>query len=255
MIKIGVVGANAVARKGISGCIAANKEMEVLIETDGGIDLLAQLNDVALDVVVWTFAYELDFEAHLELLLKKWKVPVLFVDAFFDRTLYLDAKKTMRFGYFTEQHTSNKELNKAILKLKKKGYYYDATLPTKWKKESGVACAQACFLHLLSNRQLDVAKESISGKKCQAIGEHLFISLNTVETHRTKILQLTNCSNFLEVNRFLLRYGFLSVRDLGIRCVLGWMLLTFSLSTNEDWFGSDEDLGTGGYDYVMPSEG
>ena len=253
MIKVGIVGSNALDRKGISSCIGLDKTMEVLFEADGGAHLLTQLEGVALDVVVWTFSDTFDFKEHLVVILKQLKIRVLLVDTHFSRELYLEAMETMRFGYFTRR-TCIKELNKAIEKLKNKGYYYDAKLLIQWKKQSGVACDQPCFLNLLSDRQLEVAKEAILGKTSKEIGALLFISLSTVESHRSNIMILTHSNNIMEVTLFLLRYGFLSVRDLGISCLLGWMVLTYSFGTNDDWFGGDDATGTGGYEYVMPME-
>ncbi len=253
MIKVGIAGANAVTRKGISGCIGEYNEMEVLIEADDGADLLAQLEDVAVDVVVWTFDKTLDFENYLEVILQL-KIRVLLVDTHFDRKLYLEVMKTKRFGYFS-MRTPIKELNKAIQRVMDKDYYYDKKLPEQWRKESGIECAQGCFLNLFTERQLEVAKQAILGKKSLDIGEGLFISLSTVESHRSNIMIITRLNNFMEVNWFFIQYGFLSVRDLGIRFFLIGLVLTMNLSTGEDWVMDDDELSIGGYEYVIPIEG
>ena len=254
MIKVGIVGDNAIHRKGISGCIGEYNEIEVLIESDGGVDLLTQLEDVALDVVIWTFDKTLDFEKYLEIILKQFKIRVLLVDALFDRKLYLKVMKTKRFGYFS-MRTPDQELKRAIQRVMDKGFYFDKKLPEQWREESGIECAPACFLNLFTERQLEVAKQAIIGKKSLDIGEDLFISLSTVETHRSNIMMVTGLKNFMEVSWFLIQYGFLCARDVGIRLFLVGLVLTMSLSTNDNWVVDDDDLGTASYEYVMPMEG
>jgi len=57
------------------------------------------------------------------------------------------------------------------------------------------------------------------------------------------------------VSWFLIQYGFLCARDVGIRLFLVGLVLTMSLSTNDNWVVDDDDLGTASYEYVMPMEG
>jgi DNA-binding NarL/FixJ family response regulator len=254
MIKVGVVGANVVVRKGISSCIGLDKLMEVLIEANGGANLLEQLEGVVLDVVVWTFDDQLDFQEYIELLQKKLNICLLLVDAYFDRKLYLQVMETKRFGYFT-MRTSIEELNKAIQQVMDIDYYYDEKLPKQWREESGIECTQACFLNSFSERQLEVAKQAILGNKSLDIGKDLFISLSTVESHRSNIMQRTHCANFAEVALLFIQYGFLSVRDLGIRFLLiGWLLM-MSFTIGDDWVVDDDELGNAGYEYVMTIDG
>lgn len=56
----------------------------------------------------------------------------------------------------------------------------------------------------LSKREKEVLKLILFGKKSEDIAELLFISKNTVDTHRKNILRKTNCKNWIEVtNKFI----------------------------------------------------
>ena len=51
----------------------------------------------------------------------------------------------------------------------------------------------------LSNRELEIIRLIAKGNNSKAIGEQLFISRHTVDTHRRTILEKTNCKNAAEL--------------------------------------------------------
>lgn len=55
----------------------------------------------------------------------------------------------------------------------------------------------------VTERQLEVIKLAHQGYTSQQIGEELFLSKHTVDTHRRNVLKLTQCSNIAELNRLL----------------------------------------------------
>ena len=237
MIRVGIVESRSLIRKCISTTIGLNDGMSVVLEAADGDDLKAQLEDVAVDIVVWNFETVLEVERHWDLILEGSTMRFLLLDSYFNRLLYLKAMETMRFGYLT-MSSGDLCLKKTIRSLFRKGYYFDAKLPKQWKKESGVAC-EGSLLNLLSKRQLEVAKEAALGKTSLEISALYSISLSTVETHRSNIMRATCSTNFIEVLLFLIRYGFFSLKDLGLRCFLGWMMLLCGGGVDEELFLMD----------------
>ena len=55
---------------------------------------------------------------------------------------------------------------------------------------------------LLSNREIEILKWSVEGLGSKQIAEKLYITFNTVNTHRRNMLRKTNCTNSLELLRY-----------------------------------------------------
>lgn len=55
---------------------------------------------------------------------------------------------------------------------------------------------------LLTKREIEVTRLICEGMSSKMISEHLFISVNTVETHRTKILMKLNVKNSVGIMKF-----------------------------------------------------
>lgn len=62
---------------------------------------------------------------------------------------------------------------------------------------------QKLIHHGLSVRQVEIAKRIFEGKTSAEIGEELFLSKHTVDTHRRNILRQTGCSNTTELFKLL----------------------------------------------------
>lgn len=59
--------------------------------------------------------------------------------------------------------------------------------------------------HELTSREIDVLKLICEGYNSKEIAEELFISINTVETHRKKIIQKFNVKNSIGIVRYALQ--------------------------------------------------
>lgn len=63
----------------------------------------------------------------------------------------------------------------------------------------------------LTPREADVLKQLATGKNTREIGEILFISENTVETHRRNLLLKSGCKNAAELIRWGLHQGYIQL--------------------------------------------
>lgn len=55
---------------------------------------------------------------------------------------------------------------------------------------------------LLSKREIEILKWSVEGYSSKQIADKLFISFNTVNTHRRNMLRKTNCQNAMELLKY-----------------------------------------------------
>lgn len=61
----------------------------------------------------------------------------------------------------------------------------------------------------LNKREFEIIRGISEGLNSKDIGEKLFISRHTVDTHRRSILEKTNCKNSAELIRYATRNGFI----------------------------------------------
>jgi DNA-binding NarL/FixJ family response regulator len=64
---------------------------------------------------------------------------------------------------------------------------------------------------LLTPREREVLQLIAEGKTSNQIGEHLHVSIRTVETHRATILSKLNIRGVAELTKFAIREGITSV--------------------------------------------
>jgi len=89
-------------------------------------------------------------------------------------------------------HTGNKFFNDAIMKLVFEDFYSHEKLKPTTKK----------LPNDLTNREYEVLCWAASGKTNKEVAEGLFISVKTVETHKTKILEKLGLKNTSELVKY-----------------------------------------------------
>ncbi|MGN1376497.1 MAG: response regulator [Prevotella sp.] len=70
-------------------------------------------------------------------------------------------------------------------------------------------CTEYGSKEVLSKREQDVLKAIAEGKRTAEISEQLFVSCNTVEFHRKKLMRKLNATNMAELIKKAIEHGFL----------------------------------------------
>ncbi len=65
------------------------------------------------------------------------------------------------------------------------------------------------FINNISVREMDILRNLASGKTSKEIGDALFISHHTVDTHRRNLLSKLKCKSVVELTRFAFKNGLL----------------------------------------------
>jgi DNA-binding NarL/FixJ family response regulator len=105
-------------------------------------------------------------------------------------------------GYVNKEDSID-ELNHAIMSVYKDKIYLPANYHYLLKKyHSSNTSAE------LSKREIEILVLIVDGKKTSDIAEALFISVNTVETHRKNIFQKLNVTNIAELIKEAINLGY-----------------------------------------------
>jgi len=131
-------------------------------------------------------------------------MPVLVLSMHAEEQFALRVFKSGASGYVTKD-TLLEELTHAVEKVLAGGRYLSATLA---EKLAGVLSGADLVLHeRLSDRELQVMVLLSSGTTLKEIGARLALSVNTVSTYRSRILEKMKLRSNAELVQYSIRHG------------------------------------------------
>lgn len=121
-----------------------------------------------------------------------------------------EARKLFKNGIsgFVEKNSHNSELLKCIISVVAGNIYVDATIRERLFSdffEISTHKQNQNVYQELTSREIDVLKLICEGYNSKEIADELFISINTVETHRKKIIQKFNVKNSIGIVRYAMQ--------------------------------------------------
>lgn len=121
-----------------------------------------------------------------------------------------EARKLFKNGIsgFVEKNSHNSELLKCIISVVAGNIYVDATIRERLFSdffETSTHKQNQNVYQELTSREIDVLKLICEGYNSKEIADELFISINTVETHRKKIIQKFNVKNSIGIVRYAMQ--------------------------------------------------
>ncbi len=194
MIRLVIADDHPVIIDGIKTILENQKEIQLVAEVYDGKALLELLEKKEVDVVLTDINMPGTNGIDATRMIKE-KYPDIKVIAFsqYDEKRFIkQVLKRGASGYMLK-NTPAKEIIHAIKMVHDGGMYLSPGLPNvfgdKPKKRSNYLFPE------LSPRELDVLRLICQGKNTQEIADALFISYNTVETHRANILLKVGVKN------------------------------------------------------------
>ncbi len=125
---------------------------------------------------------------------------VIILSAYFEEYLIHKARKQGVFA-FLKKETTVEELIDVIDRKQEEGFY---SQPTPFSKQNAFLNQDENFVNKfkLSKQEREIIKWIVQGKLSKEIGELLFISKTTVDTHRRNINRKLNVSSVGELIKF-----------------------------------------------------
>jgi two-component system invasion response regulator UvrY len=201
MIRIFMVDDHAVVREGLRLVLADVPGMQVVGEAGNGHEALERLRTVACDVLLLDLS--MPGRGGLETLREareRWPALKILVfsmhpeDQFAIRVLKEGAR-----GYITKE-TPPSELVKVIQKIAAGGTWVSAAVTERMVQVIGGAGEEPH--EKLSSREFEVMRMLAQGKTVSQIAAQLFLSVKTVSTYRTRILEKLALSNTAELMHY-----------------------------------------------------
>lgn len=207
MIKIFIADDHAIVRKGLKQIISETPDMIVSEETDNGLEALDKISENNYDVILLDIS--MPGKNGLEILRlvrrKKPKLPVLMLSVHPEEQYAVRSLRAGASGYLTKESAPD-ELIAAIRKISKGGKFVNASLAEKLISELDIYVEKPSH-ETLSDREYQVMCMSAMGKTLKEIAQELSLSIQTVSTYRTRILEKMNMNSIAEVIRYAVKHG------------------------------------------------
>ena len=206
MIKILLADDHAIFRAGLRRLVEESGDMVVVAEAADGHEAIALIHDAMPDVVVIDISMPgLDgLEVISQLSYSHPKLPILVLtmheeEQYVVRTIAAGAK-----GYITKRSVPE-QLVQAIRKVHAGGRYLtdEAAEVLALRMASGTRGSSP--LDTLSNREIQVLRCLALGQTTREIAEVYCISIKTVDTYRSRLLQKLDLRNNAELTRFAIQ--------------------------------------------------
>lgn len=206
MIHVLIVDDHTIVRKGIKQLLEDTPDIRVSGEAEHTAEMLRKIHHHHFDVVVLDISLpgRSGVEALKQLKNIKPDLPVLILSMYPEDQYALRVIKSGAAGYLTKE-SAPAELENAIRKVSAGKRYIS----------SKVADTLADHLHesgetptykILSDREFEVLRRIAAGETLTQISQNLSLSVKTISTYRTRILNKLNLTNNSELIRYAIQH-------------------------------------------------
>ena len=206
MIKVLLADDHAIFRAGLRRLVEEAGDMVVVAEAADGHEAIKRVHDINPDVAVIDISMPgLDgLEVISQLSSSHPTLPVLVLtmheeEQYVVRTIAAGAK-----GYLTKRSVPE-QLVKAIRKVHGGGRYLTEEAAELLALRMGRGARDRSPIDTLSNREIQVLRCLALGQTTREIAESYHISIKTVDTYRSRLLQKLNLRNNAELTRFAIQ--------------------------------------------------
>jgi DNA-binding NarL/FixJ family response regulator len=205
MLRILIADDHPVVRQGLRQIIAETSDMVVVDEAGNGWEVLSKVRASSYDVVLLDISMpgRSGVDILKELKDERPGLPVLILSIHPEEQYALRAFKAGASGYLTKESAPD-ELVAAIRKISTGGKYVSSSLAEILASELGISNEELPH-KTLSNREYQVMRMIAVGKTVTELAEELSLSVKTVSTYRSRILEKMKMNNNAEITYYAVK--------------------------------------------------
>lgn len=209
MTRVAIADDHALVRRGLAELLRETSDLEVVGEAGSGAELLALVRRARVDVAVVDMSMPAPSGLDLVKSLKAEfpKLPVLVLSAHPEDQYAVRVVRAGAMGYLTKE-SAEADLVEAVRRVASGKRFLTQTLAEALLDALDVD-PDADPHAALSDREYQVLRLLASGHTVGGIAERLSLSVKTVSTYRTRLLQKMGMSTNAELTRYALENGIL----------------------------------------------
>lgn len=206
MVRIVIVDDHAVVRSGLRQFLAATEDFEVEAEAATGGEVLALVNSIEADVVLLdiTLPDINGLEVLKRIKMVQPRLPVLIFSMFSEEEFALPALHAGASGYLNKDSPPAQILS-AIRTVVGGGRYVSPALAERLL-DGTINAARRLTHETLSPREMAVLLLLSKGVPLTRIAEQLHLSVKTISTYRSRILDKLNVQSNADITRYVLQH-------------------------------------------------
>lgn len=206
MIKVLIADDHPVVRKGLKEIIEETFDMRVTAEASNGYEVLEKTSKGEFDVVILDISMpgRGGLDVLKEIKKRNPEISVLVLSVHPEEQYAVRALKAGASGYLTKDSAQD-ELIKALRKILTGRKYISISLAE--KLASDLETNKEKPVHeTLSDREYEVLCEIASGKTLKEIAEELYLSIKTVSTYRSRLMEKMRMKTNADLIRYALKH-------------------------------------------------
>jgi DNA-binding NarL/FixJ family response regulator len=206
MTRIVIADDHTIVREGLKQVLSAAGDLTLIAEAGNGAEVMQRVRELEFDVLLLDMSMpgkggiELIKQVHAE----KPKLRILVLSMHEEEQYAVRALKAGAAGYLTKESASDL-LVAAIRRVAAGGAYITPKVAEQFAL-GAMADASGPLHATLSDREYQVFEMLAAGKTITEIGDRLNLSVKTVSTHKTHIMQKMNMTNPAELIRYAINH-------------------------------------------------
>ncbi|WP_341904092.1 response regulator transcription factor [Polaromonas sp. YR568] len=207
MIRIVIADDHAIVREGLKRIVSSIADMEVAGEAGNGTEVMQRVRELAFDVLVLDLSMPGRSGMELIKLIRSEKpqLRILVLSMHQELQYAVRAIKNGASGYLTKE-SAPAQLEQALRKVASGGAFISAEVAEQLAL-GAMPGNQAVPHESLSNREFEVLQLLVAGVSMTDIATQLNLSVKTVSTHKTNLMQKMGLQNQSELIRYALKHG------------------------------------------------
>jgi two-component system invasion response regulator UvrY len=204
MTKVMLADDHAIIRDGLKQILADTEDLVVSAEAANGLELMARLRENLPDIVVLDISMpgKNGIELIKQVLGEFPNVPILVLSMHLEEQYALRALRAGAAGYLTKE--SDSEILIAAIRKVAAGKMYISSHVAELMAHDFRAPDDSPLHTRLSDREYQVFEMLVLGRGLTEIATSLSLSVKTVSTHKTRILQKMSMTTVAELIRYAL---------------------------------------------------
>jgi DNA-binding NarL/FixJ family response regulator len=207
VIRIVIADDHSIVREGLKRIVSSVEGMEITGEAGNGTEVMQRVRELAFDVLVLDLS--MPGRSGMELIklvrAEKPQLRILVLSMHQELQYAVRAIKNGASGYLTKESAPG-QLEQAIRKVASGGAFISAEVAEQLAL-GAMPGSEAVPHEGLSNREFEVLQLLVTGVSMTDIATRLNLSVKTVSTHKTNLMQKMGLQNQNELIRYALKHG------------------------------------------------
>lgn len=202
MMKFLIADDHAIVRKGLVQMLREEFPSAQVTEVANSNEVLEQVKNQIWDVILLDISMpgRSGIETLKQIRSEGIKAPILMLSMHPEEQYAIRVLKAGASGFLNKE-SATEELLIAVHKVLSGRKYLTASVAEKLAETIGADSEKPAHA-LLSDREMQVLQHIASGETVSEIAEKLSLSVNTISTYRTRILEKLNLNNNAELTRY-----------------------------------------------------